>query len=83
MIHLQETEEEELNRLLGIVVDVENLFVCVHKVRKKMVGGLIEMINADNFPVQSFLKHFLCSRKKIPRRSKFTSFSSSCCDGAS
>ena len=31
--HLQETEEEELNRLLGIVVDVENLFVCVHKVR--------------------------------------------------
>ena len=33
MTHLQETEEEELNRLLGIVVDVENLFVCVHKVR--------------------------------------------------
>lgn len=24
-------EEEELNRLLGIVVDVENLFICVHK----------------------------------------------------
>jgi len=29
--HLQNTEEDELNRLLGIVVDVENLFVCVHK----------------------------------------------------
>lgn len=29
--HLQSTEEDELNRLLGIVVDVENLFVCVHK----------------------------------------------------
>ena len=33
MTHLQSTEEDELNRLLGIVVDVENLFVCVHKVR--------------------------------------------------
>lgn len=31
MSHLENTEEEELNRLLGIVVDVENLFMCVHK----------------------------------------------------
>ena len=29
--HLEDTEENELNRLLGIVVDVENLFMCVHK----------------------------------------------------
>uniref|UniRef100_T1JCV1 histone acetyltransferase n=1 Tax=Strigamia maritima TaxID=126957 RepID=T1JCV1_STRMM len=29
--HLENTAEEELNRLLGIVVDVENLFMCVHK----------------------------------------------------
>ena len=29
--HLETTDEEELNRLLGIVVDVENLFMCVHK----------------------------------------------------
>ncbi|XP_064648356.1 histone acetyltransferase KAT2A-like isoform X2 [Lineus longissimus] len=29
--HLDATEEDELNRLLGIVVDVENLFMCVHK----------------------------------------------------
>lgn len=29
--HLDHTPEEELNRLLGIVVDVENLFMCVHK----------------------------------------------------
>ena len=29
--HLESTPEEELNRLLGIVVDVENLFMCVHK----------------------------------------------------
>ncbi len=29
--HLEDTEEEELNRLLGIVVDVENLFMCVSK----------------------------------------------------
>ncbi|XP_022246330.1 histone acetyltransferase KAT2B-like [Limulus polyphemus] len=29
--HLGQTAEEELNRLLGIVVDVENLFMCVHK----------------------------------------------------
>ena len=31
MSHLENVEEEELNRLLGIVVDVENLFMCVHK----------------------------------------------------
>ncbi|XP_046359409.2 histone acetyltransferase KAT2A-like isoform X1 [Haliotis cracherodii] len=29
--HLENTAEEELNRLLRIVVDVENLFMCVHK----------------------------------------------------
>ncbi|WAR26077.1 KAT2A-like protein, partial [Mya arenaria] len=29
--HLEMTAEEELNRLLRIVVDVENLFMCVHK----------------------------------------------------
>ncbi|KAK3578779.1 hypothetical protein CHS0354_035688 [Potamilus streckersoni] len=29
--HLEEAAEEELNRLLKIVVDVENLFLCVHK----------------------------------------------------
>ena len=29
--HLEDTPEEELNRLLGIVVDVENLFMCVTK----------------------------------------------------
>ncbi|XP_078660310.1 histone acetyltransferase KAT2A-like [Branchiostoma floridae x Branchiostoma belcheri] len=29
--HLENTNEEEMNRLLGIVVDVENLFMCVHK----------------------------------------------------
>lgn len=29
--HLDNTDEEELNRLLCIVVDVENLFVCVHR----------------------------------------------------
>ena len=27
--HLDSADEEELNRLLRIVVDVENLFVCV------------------------------------------------------
>eukprot|EP00095_Tigriopus_kingsejongensis_P007446 maker-scaffold403_size186359-snap-gene-0.54 protein:Tk07446 transcript:maker-scaffold403_size186359-snap-gene-0.54-mRNA-1 annotation:"histone acetyltransferase kat2a" len=29
--HLQSESSEELDRLLGIVVDVENLFMCVHK----------------------------------------------------
>lgn len=29
--HLESTPEEELNRLLGIVVDVEHLFTCVHR----------------------------------------------------
>ena len=31
--HLESVPEDELDRLLGIVVDVENLFMCVHKVR--------------------------------------------------
>ena len=29
MSHLDHTQEEELNRLLSIVVDVENMFRCV------------------------------------------------------
>ena len=29
--HLSNAAEDELDRLLGIVVDVENLFMCVHK----------------------------------------------------
>jgi len=29
--HLDSVAEDELDRLLGIVVDVENLFMCVHK----------------------------------------------------
>ena len=32
MSHLENVGEDELDRLLGIVVDVENLFMCVHKV---------------------------------------------------
>ena len=30
--HLEQVSDDELDRLLGIVVDVENLFMCVHKV---------------------------------------------------
>lgn len=30
MSHLDSAKEEELDRLLSIVVDVENLFMCVH-----------------------------------------------------
>ena len=29
--HLEDLPEAELDRLLGVVVDVENLFMCVHK----------------------------------------------------
>lgn len=29
--HLENAPDEELNSLLGIVVDIENLFMCVHK----------------------------------------------------
>lgn len=29
--HLENVSEEEMNRLLGMVVDVENLFMSVHK----------------------------------------------------
>lgn len=31
MIHLENVSEEEMNRLLGIVLDVEYLYTCVHK----------------------------------------------------
>lgn len=31
MSHLENVSEEEINRLLGMVVDVENLFMSVHK----------------------------------------------------
>lgn len=31
MSHLENVSEEEMNRLLGMVVDVENLFMSVHK----------------------------------------------------
>ena len=31
MFLIQTIESTELDRLLGIVVDVENLFMCVHK----------------------------------------------------
>lgn len=29
--HLENVSEEEMNRLLGIVLDVEYLYTCVHK----------------------------------------------------
>lgn len=29
--HLENVSEDEMNRLLGMVVDVENLFMSVHK----------------------------------------------------
>lgn len=31
MSHLENVSEDEINRLLGMVVDVENLFMSVHK----------------------------------------------------
>lgn len=31
MTHLENVSEEEMNRLLGIVLDVEYLYTCVHK----------------------------------------------------
>ena len=29
--HLEDVSEDEMNRLLGIVLDVEYLYTCVHK----------------------------------------------------
>lgn len=31
MTHLENVSEEEMNRLLGVVLDVEYLYTCVHK----------------------------------------------------
>jgi histone acetyltransferase len=31
VIHLESLDENELNKLLGMVVDVENIFMAMHK----------------------------------------------------
>ena len=33
MSHLEDVDSTELDRLLGVVIDVENMYMCVHKER--------------------------------------------------
>nr|XP_048312506.1 histone acetyltransferase KAT2B isoform X2 [Myodes glareolus] len=55
--HLEDASEEEMNRLLGIVLDVEYLFTCVHKEE-----------DADTKQVYFYL--FKLLRKSILQRGK-------------
>ncbi|RWS30538.1 histone acetyltransferase KAT2B-like protein [Leptotrombidium deliense] len=55
--HLVNVTEEELNRLLGMVVDVENLFMCVH-------------VEEDNDTKQVYFYLFKLLRKSILSMSK-------------
>uniref|UniRef100_A0A8C1SAZ8 histone acetyltransferase n=1 Tax=Cyprinus carpio TaxID=7962 RepID=A0A8C1SAZ8_CYPCA len=52
--HLENVSEEEINRLLGMVVDVENLFMSVHKEEDtdtKFLSMLEEEIYGENSPI--------------------------------
>ena len=55
--HLNNAGEDELDRLLGIVVDVENLFMCVHK-------------EEDNDTKQVYFYLFKLLRRCILQRTK-------------
>ena len=57
MSHLNNAAEDELDRLLGIVVDVENLFMCVHK-------------EEDNDTKQVYFYLFKLLRRCILQRTK-------------
>uniref|UniRef100_A0A8D0CK15 histone acetyltransferase n=1 Tax=Scleropages formosus TaxID=113540 RepID=A0A8D0CK15_SCLFO len=52
--HLENVSEEEINRLLGMVVDVENLFMSVHKEEDtdtKFLSMLEEEIYGESSPI--------------------------------
>uniref|UniRef100_A0A8C7WP93 histone acetyltransferase n=1 Tax=Oryzias sinensis TaxID=183150 RepID=A0A8C7WP93_9TELE len=54
--HLENVSEEEINRLLGMVVDVENLFMSVHKeedtdTKQVFLSMLEEEIYGENSPI--------------------------------
>jgi len=56
-LNFQSITVDELNRLLGIVVDVENLFMCVHKeedadtkqARRKFLTFWVRIAEATQF----------------------------------
>uniref|UniRef100_A0A8C6NNC7 histone acetyltransferase n=1 Tax=Nothobranchius furzeri TaxID=105023 RepID=A0A8C6NNC7_NOTFU len=54
--HLENVSEDEINRLLGMVVDVENLFMSVHKeedtdTKQVFLSMLEEEIYGENSPI--------------------------------
>uniref|UniRef100_A0AAY4CWQ9 histone acetyltransferase n=1 Tax=Denticeps clupeoides TaxID=299321 RepID=A0AAY4CWQ9_9TELE len=54
--HLENVSEDEMNRLLGMVVDVENLFMSVHKeedtdTKQVFLSMLEEEIYGENSPI--------------------------------
>ena len=64
--HLDNVPEEELNRLLSMVVDVENLFTCVHKeedVDTKQVYFYLFRVSIICNMLQFNCCMFFCTRK--------------------
>lgn len=59
VLHLENESDEEVNYLLSMVVDVENLFMCVHK-----------EVDMDNKQVYFYL--FKLLRKSILQMTKPT-----------
>lgn len=55
MSHLENVSEDEIDRLLGMVVDVENLFMSVHK-------------EEDTDTKQVYFYLFKVSKGFVPRR---------------
>ena len=78
--HLETTDEDELNRLLGIVVDVENLFMCVHREEdadtKQVYFYLFKVRNVHVF----YLSRYCCFISgKYERKNKNAVHNTWCC----
>lgn len=83
MTHLENISEEEMNRLLGIVLDVEYLYTCVHKEEdadtKQVYFSLFKVSLFFFYKIFKIYRHnilppALCTSEKIP----FSAYSFSC-----
>lgn len=64
MTHLENVSEDEMNRLLGIVLDVEYLYTCVHKEEdadtKQVYFSLFKVISCFSCQVFFFSNNQVC-----------------------
>lgn len=70
--HLENVSEEEMNRLLGIVLDVEYLYTCVHKEEdadtKQVYFSLFKVslrFYSQNIQSPNFLNCIVCKQTYI------------------